>query len=146
MANSLRTETTSWDWAMPSSASSLLACWGPFNLKQFNYKFGIWTRTPWSGSPWETWVSRSVSNALVWPVCAVLLVSVLCCLQVPFNNMRMFLVHTTLENNLKCVLCCGYLFQVPQDIKHSHICHSVFHIIQGYFIIECECDLIFCSN
>ena len=66
-------------------------------------------------------------------VCAVLLVSVLCCLQVAFNNMMMFLMHIiTLENNLKCVLCCRYLIQNPQNIKH--------------FIIECECDLIFCSN
>ena len=46
-------------------------------------------------------------------VCAVLLVSVLCCLQVAFNNMRMFLMHIiTLENNLKCVLFCGYFIQV----------------------------------
>ena len=27
----------------------------------------------------------------------------------------------------------------PQDIEHTHIClYSVFDIIQGYFIIECE--------
>ena len=82
LINSLRTETTSWDWAVPSSASSLLASWGPVNLKQFNYKFGIWTKMPWSGPPGETWLSRSVSSALVWPVSAVLLVGVLCCLQV----------------------------------------------------------------
>ena len=36
---------------------------------------GIWTWTQWSRSPCVTWLSSSVSSALVWPVCAVLLVS-----------------------------------------------------------------------
>ena len=27
-----------------------------------------------------------------------------------------------------------------------HICHSVFDIVHNYFIIECEFDMIFCSN
>jgi hypothetical protein len=59
--------------------------------------FDIWTQTPWSRSPCVTWISRSVSNAQVWPLCAVFLCSVLCCFQVPFNNMRTFPVHKTLE-------------------------------------------------
>jgi hypothetical protein len=62
--------------------------------------------------------------------------SVLCCLQFPFNNMMKFPVHKTLEKKSKSVLCCMYLIQGPQDKKHSHICHSVFGIIQVYFIIK----------
>jgi hypothetical protein len=65
--------------------------------------------------------------------------SVLCCLHAPFNYIMPCPVHKTLEKQLKSVLCCRYLIQSPQDIKHSDICHSVFDIIQVYFIIECEC-------
>ena len=87
-----------------------------------------------------TLLSHSVSSALVWPAWAMLLVSVLCCLQTTWGR-SLCIKH--LRNNLKCVLCCRYLIQVPENIKNSHLCHSVFYIKQGYFIFKCECGLIF---
>ena len=46
-----------------------------------------------------------------------------------------------LRNNLSCISCCVYLIQVPQNLQKSHISHSIFDILHGYFKIEC--DLIF---
>ena len=81
-------------------------------------KIKIWTCT---------WLTRSVSNALVWPVCALLLVSVLCCLQVPFNNMT-FPVHKTLEDQLlRCFMLRVPYPGPPRHKTFTHLSFSIWH-------------------
>ena len=69
----------------------------------------IWTRTPWSRSPCVTWLSRSVSSTLVWPVCAVWPVTT---------------VSYKIEPNYRPV------DQFMPKRQSAHICHSIEDIIE----------------
>ena len=70
----------------------------------------IWTRTPWSRSPCVTWHSRSVSSALVWPVCSVWPVTA---------------VSYKREPDL------GPVAQFMPKRQSEHICHSIEVVIEN---------------